>query len=126
VTADRPKERDMAALALTSDLLLRSQLAGAGARVGADVEVVASIEELLAKAETARPALVILDLNHADLKPAELVAALKARVPSASLLVFGPHVHKARLAAAAEAGCDRVISRGQFHAEMDSILAADH
>ena len=39
-----------------------------------------------------------------------------------TIVAFGPHVHEERLAAAREAGCDEVVSRGQFFAQLDAIL----
>ena len=41
---------------------------------------------------------------------------------SVHVVAFGPHVHEERLAAAREAGCDVVVSRGKFFAELDAIL----
>jgi DNA-binding response OmpR family regulator len=113
----------MPAVALISDLVMQSQVAAAAARVGVTVEIVNSAEALLAKAQTRRPRLVILDLSHPGLDAAQLVPRLKELLSrGAGTLAFGPHVHAARLAAAREAGCDVVISRGQFHAQMDEIL----
>jgi DNA-binding NarL/FixJ family response regulator len=113
----------MPALALISDLMVQSQLSGAAARAGTTVEVVASAEALLEKAETMQPGLVILDLSQAGLDPAQLLPRLKERIPQgATILGFAPHVHHERLRAATQAGCDLVISRGQFHAQAEEIL----
>jgi DNA-binding NarL/FixJ family response regulator len=113
----------MPALALISDLVVQSQVSGAATRAGTTVEVVASAEALLAKAETMQPNLVILDLSHAGLDPGQLLPLLKERIPQgATTLAFGPHVHHERLRAATDAGCDLVISRGQFHAQAEEIL----
>jgi DNA-binding NarL/FixJ family response regulator len=109
-------------VAITADLLLHSQLSAAADRVGLRVLVAMSIEALVAKAETSRPRMVILDLGHEGLDPRELVPRLKAISPEATIVAFGPHVHRQRLAAATEAGCDQVMSRGQFHATMEEIL----
>ena len=113
----------MSALALISDLMVQSQLSGAAARAGTVVEVVGSTEAFLAKAETTQPRLVILVLSHADLDPGQLLPRLKECLPSdATILAFGPHVHHERLRAATQAGCDLVLSRGQFHAKAEEIL----
>jgi CheY-like chemotaxis protein len=113
----------MSIVALISDLATRSHLAAAGTRVGATVEIASSAEMLLTKVESLRPRLVILDLSHPGLDPRDLVPRLKQLLGQrATLLAFGPHVHAARLAAASEAGCEVVMSRGQFHAQMDDIL----
>jgi hypothetical protein len=38
------------------------------------------------------------------------------------VVAFGPHVHEERLAAARNAGCDEVVSRGEFFARLDAIV----
>jgi CheY-like chemotaxis protein len=113
----------MSALALVSELMMGSQVAAAAKRTGASVALVASDEALVAQAETLRPNLVIVDLGHPGLDARALVERLAPLLPpGATLIAFGPHVHKERLAAAREAGFGLVLSRGQFHAEMDEIL----
>jgi CheY-like chemotaxis protein len=113
----------MAALALISDLVMQSQLTAAAARSGVDVTIAATEDALVAKAESARSKLVIVDLSHPGLDPRALAERLKPLVdPEATLLAFGPHVHVERLAAAAEAGFGVVLSRGKFHAEMSELL----
>lgn len=112
----------MGVAALTSDLLLGSQLRAAGQRVGTAVVIAASRESLSTSIETSPPRLIVLDLSHRGLDPQQLVAQLKSVAPEASIVAFGPHVHRERLAAATAAGCHLVKSRGAFIAEMDAIL----
>jgi CheY-like chemotaxis protein len=113
----------MAAVALISDLMMQSQVSGAAARACVSLDIAGSTEALLSKSESARPRLVILDLSHPTIDPGELVPRLKAIIPpDCTVLAFGPHVHTGLLSAAAEAGCEPVISRGQFHAQMEEIL----
>lgn len=70
-----------------------------------------------------RPSLVVVDLSMAGLEPAALLPKLRARLlEGAQILAFGSHVHTALLASAREAGCDRVVSRGEFHARMDDLM----
>ncbi len=76
----------------------------------------------MAKAADAPPVLVILDLSLDTLHPAALVQQLKEQTPSTRVVAFGPHVHRQRLADAKAAGCDAVMSRGQFHAEAEGLL----
>ncbi len=112
----------MGVVVLTSDLVLQSRLRAAGQRVGIAVEIATASDVVATKVEEAQPRLVVLDLAHRGLDPAQLVPQLKALVPAVSVVAFGPHVHPQRLAAATAAGCDLVKSRGAFHAEMDAIL----
>lgn len=83
---------------------------------------VSAIEGKLAEAA---PALVLLDLSMAGTSPAELVPKLRASLPpDARIVAFGSHVHTRLLAAAREAGCDLVVSRGEFFARLDDYLHA--
>lgn len=113
----------MSAVALVSDLAMQSQLAGAAERAGVNLAFAGDLEAACAKVESLTPTLVIVDLSEASHDPRTLVPRLKQVLPQAATIVaFGPHVHKERLARALAAGCDLVISRGQFHAEMAEIL----
>jgi DNA-binding NarL/FixJ family response regulator len=114
----------MSTLLLSTDLMLGSQVSGAAARTGASVQSFGSAEKLLERLIADEAALVILDLGLSTPNVATLVATIRQRSPSAKVIAFGPHVHKQRLEAAAAAGCDQVMSRGQFHAAMDQLLAA--
>jgi hypothetical protein len=40
------------------------------------------------------------------------------------VVAFGPHVHETLLVAAEAAGCDLVLSRGQFFSRLDEIVSA--
>ena len=67
--------------------------------------------------------LVLLDLTTASLDVHELVPRLRDRASRPiSIVAYGPHVHEESLAAAREAGCDEVLARGQFDAQLDAIL----
>ncbi len=112
----------MASVALISDLMMQSHVSGAATRAGTTVKIAGSGEALLAAIQADPPALVILDLSHPGLDPADLVPRIKQLAPTAQIVAFGPHVHHARLAAAEAAGCNLVISRGQFHAQTEEIL----
>lgn len=112
------------ALALISDLMIQSQAVAAAARAGRRLDVANSLDELVGKAETSSPNLVIIDLSHPGLDVTAAMARLQPLLPKgARTIAFGPHVHHERLAAARQAGCDVVISRGEFHARMEQILA---
>ncbi len=113
----------MSVLALTSDLVMRSQISASATRTGVLLQVAGTEDGLLTAAKAGTPRLVILDLSHPRLDAASFVARLKPLLHSdGTIVAFGPHVHGDLLAAATAAGCQTVISRGQFHAQMDSIL----
>lgn len=117
-----------ACLLLSNDLMLVSQVSGAAARGGGSLRTAANAEQLLAQLASSPAPLVILDLATPGLAIDQLVADVKAIQAGAGealkLIAFAPHVHEARLAAAKQAGADRVLTRGQFHTQMDAILSA--
>jgi len=87
------------------------------------METALSADAAIAKLESNRESVVLVDLASSNADPAELIAKLNAHShrPKA-ILAFGPHVHEAKLAAASDAGSDVVLSRGQFDAQMDALL----
>jgi DNA-binding NarL/FixJ family response regulator len=112
----------MSVLALVSDLMMQSHLSGAARRAGTPVQLTSTTDALLSAAAAGQPTLVILDLSHPGLDPADLLPRLAAVLPGVATVAFGPHVHHERLRAAEAAGCGLVISRGQFHAQTEAIL----
>ena len=113
-------------LLLSTDLLSSSQIAGAAARVGTTLLTVATPEKLLEQlsADAAQPAsLLVMDLNSWRWDLAEWLPRIRgAAHPPGRIVAFGPHVHAERLAAAQAAGCDEVLTRGQFFARMEAVL----
>jgi CheY-like chemotaxis protein len=117
--------RLMGILFLTTDLMFSSRVAGAAARAGMTMRTVGSAAALLEQvAAVEAPPFVLLDLNMLEFDPRQLVPALRAASnPPRAIVAYGPHVHEDRLAAATAAGCDEVLTRGQFNARMDDVLA---
>jgi hypothetical protein len=109
---------------LTCDLVTQSRVEGAATLCGVLLRSVSDAGLFVARCVASSARLAIIDLAAAPADLAAVVAELKSRQDSRPTVVaFGPHVHEARLAAAAQAGCDEVMSRGQFFAQLDSILA---
>jgi CheY-like chemotaxis protein len=110
-------------LLLTGDLATSSAVSGAAARCGAACATSWSLANIVEKAESGTPRLVILDLSTSGLDPTIVLPKLKElATPPERIVAFGPHVHEAKLAAARAAGCDEVVSRGRFHADIDAIV----
>jgi CheY-like chemotaxis protein len=111
---------------LTNDLVFPSRIAGIAQQLGDKLETALSADALMAKLNGAAApnAVVLLDLNSPAVDPATIVPRLKA-LPNApqAIIAFGPHVHEQKLAAATAAGCDVVLTRGQFDAQMRDLLA---
>jgi len=92
----------------------------AAKRAGVEAVFVTSQEKALAQARE-NPALVILDLNYAAVKPLELIVALKQE--GVHLLGFVSHVEAELIQAARNNGCDRVMARSAFSQNLPAILA---
>jgi DNA-binding NarL/FixJ family response regulator len=68
--------------------------------------------------------LALVDLSLEQLNLPVVVSALKAGAPAAQVVAYGPHVDEAALADAKEAGCDLVLTRGQFNKQYAELIAS--
>lgn len=110
-------------LLLSNDLMVSSRVDGAALRAGISAKTVPTIEALAAACREGPVASVIVDLSTPSIDVRVLVEQLSAMGAARPRIVaFGPHVHESLLAAARLAGCDDVISRGQFFAQLDAIV----
>ncbi|MBI82379.1 MAG: hypothetical protein CMJ81_04210 [Planctomycetaceae bacterium] len=113
----------MRILFLTRDLIFPSQIAGMIRQKAGELKVVAREEQLLQEASQNSVALVILDLSTPGLNPGHLLPALrKQNSDIGPIVAFGPHVQEGRLTAARQAGCDEVLSQGEFRHCVGSLL----
>ena len=115
----------MHTLLLTADLMTASRVDGAARQAGTELRTVDTAENAVAACTDTPAILVIVDLTIQSLDVAALVTALKALAPPPRVVAFGPHVHESALAAARTAGCDEVLSRGQFFAQINDLFASD-
>ncbi len=115
----------MVVLLLSKDYLFSSQLTGDVQRAEISLQQVASIERLEEEVqETAGDFAVVIDLSDFELD-ADLVNRLRAAArPPKAILAYGPHVATGKLTSAAQAGCDHVLTRGQAHRELGTLLAS--
>lgn len=80
----------------------------------------ASVTEVIEQGEVR---ILLVDLQCPGVDIANIVAAVRKATPhKLAIVAFGPHVHEARLAAANDAGCDFVLSRGQFDRQASALL----
>jgi DNA-binding NarL/FixJ family response regulator len=106
---------------LSSDLMFSSRLLGAAQTLGTRLQMVANPADLPAKLE-ADCRLVLVDLSLGGLDLPAAIGAVRERAPEARIVAFGPHVDEATLAHAEQAGCDLVLSRGQFNKQYVDLL----
>jgi DNA-binding NarL/FixJ family response regulator len=102
--------------------MFTSRIGGAAKSQGVELTIVASQATLPDKiAADCRLALIDLSLDGLNLPSA--VQAIRAGAPAARIIAYGPHVDEALLADAKEAGCDDVLTRGQFNQRYAELLA---
>jgi DNA-binding response OmpR family regulator len=108
---------------LSGDLMAASRVQGAASAVGAKLLTATTAEQAIAFCSDEPVAVVLADLSTPRLEIGPLINSLKrGEIAAPKVVAFGPHVHEERLAAAREAGCDAVISRGQFFAQIELIF----
>ena len=114
----------MAAVLLTANLMVSSRAAGAAEQLGVVLQGASSPEQAISFCRAQPMSLLLIDLELPSLDTAALVGQLRALdQPPQTIVAFGPHVQEAKLAAARAAGCDHVLSRGQWHAQIEELLA---
>ena len=109
-------------LFLSSDLVFSSRLAGAGQRLGVPVSTVSSIDAAVARLHGDSVGLVVLDLSASNVDAVTAVTRLRESHRALPIVAYAPHVHEDRLRAAADAGCNEVLTRGQFDRQMEEVL----
>jgi CheY-like chemotaxis protein len=113
----------MNALLLTGDLMVVSRVEGAATRTGLKVHTLSSVEQAIEHLAREPAAVLLVDLASQSADVRELVDQVRCAGSARSYIIaFGPHVHEERLNAARQAGCDQVVSRGQFLMQLDAIL----
>ncbi len=107
---------------ISTDLMAISKVSAAAGLAGLEVPS-ASANVAIDKVAEIDAQLILIDLTTPITDIEFLVSQLRNRAPNAKILAFGPHVHETKLAAAEAAGCDRVMPRGAFHKQLDTLLA---
>ena len=136
-------------LCFVSDLFFISRIDSAAARNGYEASYIESAAQLAQPGESrgpdrlgealdgpegalirqvaeTRPGLLIFDLSASEIPWKRWIALLKTsaatrRIP---ILAFGSHVDADTMAAAHEAGADRVLARSRFTSDLPGLLAA--
>ena len=111
-------------IAAVDDLFFGAKILETAGRLNVPLVLVRSPEELIAKARECHPGLVIFDLNAGTCRPLEAIRQVKADpdLKDTAALGFFSHVQHDLKVAAAEAGCDRILARSAFTAQLPDIL----
>lgn len=118
-----PNQRGMV-VALVADLIFAARVRGTAEAVGVPVVVVRRAEEVLEQARTLKPRLILIDLGARAADPASVIAQLKADGETAGIQVvaFVSHEDREAIAAARDAGADRVMARSAFVRDLPALL----
>ena len=111
-----------AAILLSDDLIFTSRVTGTARDLGLPVAAARTPAALLDLAARQPPTCVIVDLAHAGLDLAALIAGLDQLPHRPRIVAYGSHVDTASLRAARDAGCDVVLPRSKFVEDLPAAL----
>jgi len=112
----------MIGIYLTSDLFFSSRVTSLARELDWPLEMAATVEAARRKADNDDVSLLIVDLGKFAAQLPELVAEFRPRFAQLHVVAYGPHVNEAALEGARQAGCDEVLSQGQFNQLAGQIL----
>ncbi len=105
---------------LTSDLFFSSKVTGTASQLGYEIRATADANSAADLCQDGPVQLLILDLATPGLQPDAIMSSLTGSKPK--VIAFGSHIDAVRLQAARDAGCDDVMPRSRFSAELPAIL----
>ena len=106
---------------VSKDLLFGGRVRSAAQRAGRACDVVSP--DQVDRCAVA-PQLIMIDLAAIEEEGlAELVESCRRLAPAAHVIAYGPHVDAERLENARRAGCDEVLSRGEFNQRLPDFFA---
>ena len=109
-----------------NDLFFSSKVQAAARELGVPLKCLPTCEGVLAAGREAEPSMVILDLDSIGGDPLGLIRSLKADdgMKKTRVVGFCRHTNGAMIAAAGEAGIDRVMPRSEFFPALPEMLRA--
>lgn len=108
-------------LVVMSDLLFRSKIDEVARRVGLELRVAKSFEQLDRHLAAGTPALAIVDLEEVALDPFGAIARVVASAPGVSVIGFAGHGNADAIRRGREAGAT-VLARSGFTAKLPELL----
>ena len=113
----------MIGLLYSTDLMFSSRVTATAKNRGVEVRVVTTADRLLLDQDP-EIRLVMIDLFRLPASEwSRVVSSLKEMESPPHVVAYGPHVDEEVLTAAREAGCDEVLTRGQFHQTMGDLMS---
>ena len=109
-------------LLVMSDLLFRSKIDEVARRLGLELRVAKSPEQLERQMAAGEPALAIVDLEETALDSFAAIARIRTASPATPVLGFAGHGNVEAIRRAREAGAT-VLARSGFTAQLPGLLA---
>jgi PleD family two-component response regulator len=111
-------------LAAVEDLFFMVKISDMAKKSGFEVEFLKTEKDVIAKAKSEAPNMVIVDLNNANTKPVSLIGKLKADAATKGISVIGfvSHVNGELKQQAQDAGANIVMPRSAFSTNLPQIL----
>ena len=105
-------------LLLSRDLIFTTKVIGTAQALGLKVVAAGNASRIA----DGKPAVVFVDLSAGDLVAPSALKSYRATCPGTPFIAFGSHVDVDALQAARDAGCDEVMPRSRFSAELPQLL----
>jgi DNA-binding NtrC family response regulator len=109
-------------LLVMSDLLFRSKIDEVARRLGLELRVAKSPEQLERQLAAGEPALAIVDLEERALDSVAAIARIRAASPGTPILGFAGHANVEAISRGREEGAT-VLARSGFTAQLPALLA---
>ena len=107
---------------LTHDLIFSTKVTSTARALGLAVTAAGDLMKVAELCRDQRHSCVFIDLGVPDLDITAAVAQLRRAAGAVPTVAYGSHVDTARLDAARAAGCDEVLPRSRFSAELPALL----
>jgi CheY-like chemotaxis protein len=108
-------------LVVMSDLLFRSKIDEVARRLGLELRVAKSPEQLDRQLAAGEPAIAIVDLEESALDSFAAIARIRTAVPKTPILAFAGHGNVEAIKRAREAGAT-VLARSGFTIQLPALL----
>jgi CheY-like chemotaxis protein len=118
-----PESSGPTGILLSRDLIFTAKVTGTARELGKRVMVAGNLALATAMIAQWRPRVVLVDLAAGDLVAPPALTAFRQQTGSRTAFVaFGSHVDTQALADAKAAGCDEVMPRSKFSAELPALI----
>jgi hypothetical protein len=116
-------DRTATGILLSRDLIFTSKVTGTARTLGYRMLVAGNVEPAATMIAEWRPCVVFVDLGAGELvSPEALIGYQSLAGPETHFVAFGSHVDTEALARARAAGCDPVLPRSEFAAELPELI----